>query len=111
VVTLPGSYSTYRRVGQALQVSEMTAYRWVSAWGYDLLPVAAPFGLVRSSGAVGVDGKFVPVPKNDKPEGKMRRWIYVYLAVDVHTYDRLHIAIYPHNSRDSAHTGLACPTP
>jgi DNA-directed RNA polymerase subunit RPC12/RpoP len=44
------SYSTYRRVGQALQVSEMTVYRWVSAWGHELLPVAAIFGLVRSTG-------------------------------------------------------------
>jgi transposase-like protein len=100
------SYSTYRRVGQALQVSEMTVYRWVSAWGYELLPVAAIFGLVRSSGVVGVDEKYVLVPKNDKPEGKMRRWMYVYLAVDVHTYDLLHIAIYPHNTRESAHVFL-----
>ena len=108
------SYSTYRRVGQALQVSETTIYRWVSAWGYDLLPVAALFGLVRSSGVVGVDEKFVLVPKNDKPEAKvegacrrtMRHWMYVYLAVDVHTYDLLHIAIYPYNTRESAYAFL-----
>ncbi len=99
-------YSTYRRVGQALQVSEMTVYRWVSAWGHDLLPVAALFGVVRSSGVVGVDEKYVLVPKNDKPAGKMRRWMYVYLAVDVYTYDLLHIALYPHNTRDSAHAFL-----
>jgi transposase-like protein len=100
------SYSTYRRVGQALQVSETTIYRWVSAWGHSLLPVAAIFGLVRSSGVVGVDEKFVLVPKNDKPEGKMRRWNYVYLAVDVYTYDLLHIAIFPHNTSESAHAFL-----
>jgi transposase len=99
-------YSTYRRVGQTLQVSEMTIYRWVSAWGHDLLPVMALFGLVRSSGVIGVDEKFVLVPKNNKPAGKMRRWMYVYLAVDVHTYDLLHIAIYPHNNQNSAHAFL-----
>jgi transposase-like protein len=100
------SYSTYRRVGQALQVSEMTVYRWVSAWGHELLPVAAIFGLVRSSGVVGVDEKYVLVPQSDKPEGKMRCWMYVYLAVDVHTYDLLHIAVYPHNTQQSAHAFL-----
>jgi len=100
------SYSTYRRVGEALQISEMTVYRWVSAWGNQLLPMAALFGVVRSSGVVGIDEKYVLVPKNDKPEGKMRRWMYVYLAVDVYTYDLLHIAIYPHNSRSSAHAFL-----
>jgi transposase-like protein len=107
-------YSTYRRVGQTLQVSETTIYRWVSAWGHGLLPVAALFGLVRSSGVVGVDEKFVLVPKNDKSAGKacaersrtMRRWMYVYLAVDVYTYDLLHIAIYPHNNQRSARAFL-----
>jgi len=99
-------YSTYRRVGQALQVSEMTVYRWVSAWGVQLLPMAALFGVVRSSGVVGVDEKYVLVPKNDKPAAKMKRWMYVYLAVDVYTYDLLHIALYPYNTWDSAHAFL-----
>jgi transposase-like protein len=96
------SYSTYRRTGQALGVRSMTVYRWVSAWGYELLPVAALFGVVRSSGVVGVDEKYVLVPKNDKPAGDMRRWMYVYLAVDVYTYDLLHIAIYAHNDKHNA---------
>jgi len=95
-------YSTYRRTGQALGVSSMTIYFWVSAWGYELLPVAALFGLVKSSGVVGVDEKYVLVPKNDKPAEKMKRWMYVYLAVDVYTYDLLHLAIYAHNDKDNA---------
>ncbi len=95
-------YSTYRRTGQALGVKSMTVYRWVSAWGYALLPVAALFGVVKSSGVVGVDEKYVLVPKNDKPPGDMRRWMYVYLAVDVYTYDLLHIAIYAHNDKPNA---------
>ncbi len=99
-------YATYRRTGTALGVASLTAWRWVSAWGYDLLPVAALFGVVRSSGVVGVDEKFVLVPKNAKPAGKMRRWMYVYLAVDVWTYDLLHIAIYPNNDQASAATFL-----
>lgn len=99
-------YSTYRRTGTALGVANMTAYRWVSAWGYELLPVAALFGVVKSSGVVGIDEKYVLVPKNDKPQGDMRRWMYVYFAVDVYTYDLLHIAIYPYNNKESAHAFL-----
>jgi len=95
-------YSTYRRTGTALGVYSMTVWRWVSEWGHDLLPVAALFGVVKSSGVVGVDEKYVLVPKNDKPAGDMRRWMYVYLAVDVWTYDLLHIAIYPYNDQHSA---------
>jgi hypothetical protein len=99
-------YSTYRRTGAALGVASLTAWRWVSAWGYDLLPVAALFGVLKSSGVVGVDEKYVLVPKNDKPEGDMRRWMYVYLAVDAWTYDLLHIALYPNNDDASAQAFL-----
>jgi transposase-like protein len=100
--TYEWSHSMYRRTSQLLGVSKMTAYRWVSGFGYRLLPVAAIFGVVHSSGVVGIDEKYVLVPKNDKPEAKMKRWMYVYLAVDCYTYDLLHIDIYPHNTKKSA---------
>ena len=99
-------YSTYRGTGASLKVATQTAYRWVSAWGQGLLPVAALFGVVRSSGVVGVDEKYVLVPKNDKPAGKMHRWMYVYFAVDAYTYDLLHIALFPNNDQESARAFL-----
>lgn len=98
--------STYRLVGQAMGVSTATIYRWVSAWGRELLPMAALFGVVRSTGVVGVDEKWVKVPKNDKPEGKRKEWMYVYMAVDVYTYDLLHIAIYPYLTKASDYAFL-----
>ena len=99
-------YSTYRRTATALGVTPFTIYRWVSALGGELLPVAAIFGVVRSSGVIGVDEKFVLAPKNEKPKSKMSRWMYVYLAVDMYTYDLLHIAIYPYNDEASARAFL-----
>jgi hypothetical protein len=98
--------SVYRRTGTAMGVATMTAYRWVSAFGAELLPVAALFGVVRSSGVVGVDEKYVLVPKNGKADGDNRRWMYVYLAVDCYTYDLLHIAIYERNTEQSARAFL-----
>jgi transposase-like protein len=100
------SHSVYRCTAQMLGVSKMTAYRWVSGFGYGLLPVAALFGVVRFSGVVGVDEKYVLVPKNDKPESDMKRWMYVYVAVDCYTYDLLHIELYPYNTKESAHAFL-----
>jgi hypothetical protein len=96
------SHTLYRCTSQVLGVSKMTAYRWVSGFGYQLLPVAALFGVVRSTGVVGIDEKYVLVPKNDKPDEKMKRWMYVYVAVDCYTYDLLHIEIYPYNTKRSA---------
>jgi transposase-like protein len=97
---------SYRRVAGAVGISTASAYRWVGQFGGQLLPVAALFGVVRSSGVVGVDEKWVQVPTNDKPDGKHRKWMYVYVAVDVYTYDLLHIAIFPHVGSDSARAFL-----
>ena len=99
-------HSTYRLTGKALGVASITAYRWVSAFGDQLLPVAALFGVVKSSGVVGVDEKWVQVPKNNKPAGDHRKWMYVYVAADAYTYDLLHIAIYPRNTAESAQAFL-----
>jgi transposase-like protein len=100
--TYEWAHSVYRCTGQMLGVSKMTAYRWVSGFGQQLLPVASLFGVVRSSGVVGIDEKYVLVPKNDKPEGERKRWMYAYFAVDCYTYDLLHVEIYPYNTKHSA---------
>jgi transposase-like protein len=97
---------TYRTTARALGISTATAYRWLTAGGSKLLPIAHLFGVVRSSGIVGVDEKWVKVPHNDKPPGKHRRWMYVSMAVDVWTYDLLHIAIAPQLGKDSAQVFL-----
>jgi hypothetical protein len=106
--------TTYRRAADGLGVSHVTLWRWAMAAGEQALPVATLFGMVRSSGVVGLDEKWVLVPKacgersrtNDKPEGKHRRWMYVYLAVDVFTYDLLHIEIYPYSGKHTARAFL-----
>lgn len=84
----------------------MTVYRWVSAFGYQLLPIGALFGVIRCSGAIGIDEKFVLVPKNDKPLNRMSRWMYLYVAVDCYTYDLLHIQLYRYRNEASARAFL-----
>jgi transposase-like protein len=97
---------SYRRVAGAVGISSASAYRWVGQFGGQLLPLAALFGVVRSSGVVGVDEKWVQVPTNDKPAAKHKKWMYVYVAVDVYSYDLLHIAIFRHVGSASAHAFL-----
>ena len=101
-----GLRTNYRSAANALGVAPSTLYHWLEQFGAEPLQVAALFGLVRSSGVVGLDEKYVKVPKNNKPAGKQRKWMYVYVAVDVHTLDLLHIAIFPHLGKDSARTFL-----
>jgi hypothetical protein len=103
--------SSYRRTAQALGFRAGRVYLWVTAFGQELLPMAALFGLVRSSGVVGIDEKWVQVP-DKAPRGsgrskpKARRWVYVYLAVDIYTYDLLHLALYEHNTAASTRAFL-----
>jgi len=97
---------TYRLVARQLGIPSATAYRWVREFGQELLPIGAWFGLVRSSGVVGIDEKWVQVPKNDKPESPHRKWMYVHLAVDVYSHDLLHIAIFPYDNSESAQAFL-----
>jgi transposase len=99
-------HSSYRRTAQALGLSSAQAYRWVSAFGQELLPMAALFGVVRSSGVVGIDEKWVQVPHKSPYAPQPRRWMYVYLAVDVYTYDLLHIDIYQFNTEASTRSFL-----
>lgn len=94
--------TTYRLAAEAVGVSHVTLWRWAMAVGEQALPIATIFGLVRSSSTVGIDEKWVLVPKNDKPPGKRKRWMYAYMAVDVFTYDLLHIEIYPYNGKREA---------
>jgi transposase-like protein len=101
-----GLRTNYRSAANALGVAPSTLYHWLDQFGAEPLQVAALFGLVRSSGIVGIDEKYVKVPKNHKPAGKQRKWMYVYVAVDVHTLDLLHIALFPHLGKDSARTFL-----
>jgi transposase-like protein len=101
-----GLRTNYRSAANALGVAPSTLYHWLEQFGAEPLQVAALFGLVRSSGVVGIDEKYVKIPKNNKPAGKQRKWMYVYVAVDVHTLDLLHIAIFPHLGKDSARTFL-----
>ena len=101
-----GLGSRYRPVARRVGVAPSTVYRWVRAWGQGLIPVGALLGVVRSSGVVGVDEKYVRVPKSTKRGGKKKRWMYVYLAVDVYTYDLLHIALYLYCTRASAQAFL-----
>jgi transposase-like protein len=98
--------TTYRRAADVVGVSSVTLWRWTMVVGEHTLPLAQLFGVVRSSGVIGVDEKWVLVPKNSKPEGKRKRWMYVYIAVDVYTYDLLHIDIYPYNGKNEARAFL-----
>ena len=94
---------SYRRVAAGLGVSTATAYRWVSQFGGSLVPVAALFGVVQSSGVVGIDEKWGQVPVPGRHD---RNWMYVSVAVDAYTDDLLHSAIFPHVGTASAQAFL-----
>jgi transposase-like protein len=67
--------------------------------------LAAYLGIVRTSGVVGIDDKWILVcsPSAIHPHGRRARaiWRYVYFAVDVYSYDLLALEFYPDHNDDA----------
>jgi len=96
--------STYRRSARMFAVSTATFYRWVASFSPAATALAAYLGVVRTSGIIGMDDKWVKVcsPSKVRPHGKRPRavWRYAYFAIDVYSYDILALKLYPqHNDR------------
>ena len=99
--------STYRRSARMFTISTATFYRWVASLSPAATALAAYLGVVRTSGVVGIDDKWVKVcsPSKVPPHGTRRRavWRYVYFAVDVYSYDILALEIYPQHNDHAVH--------
>jgi len=98
--------STYRRSARLFEVTAATLYQWVSALSPAAECLAAYLGVVRTSGVVGVDDKYILVcsPSAVRPHGRRSRavWRYAYFAVDVYSYDLLALKLYPDHSDEAA---------
>ena len=99
--------STYRRSARMCAVSTATFYRWVASFSPAAIALAAYLGVVRTSGVVGIDDKWVKVcsPSKVPPHGKRSRavWRYAYFAVDVYCYDILALELYPQHNDHAVH--------
>jgi transposase-like protein len=97
--------STYRRSARLFTVKASTVYHWVAAVSPAALCLAAYFGVVRTSGVVGIDDKWILVcsPSAIRPHGHHPRavWRYVYVAVDAYSLDLLAMELYPEHSDQS----------
>lgn len=98
--------STYRRSARLFEVTTATLYHWVNALSPAAECLAAYLGVVRTSGVVGVDDKFILVysPSVVRPHGRRTRavWRYAYFAVDVYSYNLLALKLYPEHSDEAA---------
>ncbi len=98
--------STYRRSARLFEVTGATLYQWVSALGPAAECLAAYLGVVRTSGVIGVDDKWILVcsPSAVRPHGRRQRavWRYAYFAVDVYSYDLLALQLYPEHNDEAA---------
>jgi transposase-like protein len=98
--------ATYRRSARLFEVTAATLYQWVNALGPAAECLAAYLGVVRTSGVIGVDDKWILVcsPSAVRPHGRRKRavWRYAYFAVDVYSYDLLALKLYPEHNDEAA---------
>lgn len=99
--------STYRRSARMFSISSATLYRWLISLCPVATALAAYLGVVRTSGIVGIDDKWLKVcsPSKVPPHGKRRRavWRYAYFAIDIYSYDILALEIYPQHNDHAVH--------
>jgi transposase-like protein len=102
--------STYRRSARMLRVSAATLYRWTLSLSPAAAALAAYLGVVRTSGVIGVDDKWLKVcsPSAVPVHGRRPRavWHYAYFAVDVYSYDLLALELYPQHNDHALHLFL-----
>lgn len=97
--------STYRRSARTFGVKAATVYHWVASVSPAAVCLAAYLGVVRTSGVVGIDDKWIRVcsPSAVRPHGRRPRavWRYVYFAVDTYSYDLLALQVYPEHTDEA----------
>ncbi len=97
--------TTYRRSARMFNVKAATIYHWVTSLSPGATCLAAYLGVVRTSGVIGIDDKWILVcsPSAVRPHGRRARavWRYAYFAIDVYTYDILALELYPDHNDDA----------
>jgi hypothetical protein len=97
--------STYRRSARLFTVKASTVYHWVASLSPAALCLAGYLGIVRTSGVVGIDDKWILVcsPSAVRPHGHRPRavWRYAYFAVDMYSYDLLALELYPEHGDEA----------
>ena len=97
--------TTYRRSARVFGVKAVTVYHWVASLSPAATCLAAYLGVVRTSGVVGIDDKWILVcsPSAVRPHGRRPRavWRYAYFAIDVYSYDLLALELYPQHNDEA----------
>ncbi len=97
--------TTYRRSARFFGVRAVTVYHWVTSLSPAATCLAAYLGVVRTSGVIGIDDKWILVcsPSAVRPHGQRSRavWRYAYFAIDVYSYDLLALELYPEHSDEA----------
>ena len=97
--------TTYRRSARLFGVKAVTVYHWVASLSPAATCLAAYLGVVRTSGVVGIDDKWILVcsPSAVRPHGRRSRavWRYAYFAIDVYSYDLLALELYPQHNDEA----------
>ncbi len=97
--------TTYRRSARMFGVKAATVYHWVASLSPAATCLAAYLGVIRTSGVIGIDDKWILVcsPSAVRPHGRRSRavWRYAYFAIDVYSYDILALELYPDHNDDA----------
>jgi hypothetical protein len=97
------------QVAALLGRSKSVVYRGLAAFGRAVIKLDAFPARAGFSGILGIDEKWIKIPKSfsgeERDEGK--KWRYAYFAVDMVSGDLLHVDVFPSNDSECIRAFLA----
>lgn len=97
-VSLHGSF---RRVAGLLGISPSTCYQWVVMFAQVAQHLAAFIGVVRFSGTLCIDDKWIKIAEITRTQTGKRKFGYAFFAIDPLTGDLLHVEVFDKSGADS----------
>lgn len=96
-VKLRGSF---RRVADLMGISPSTAYEWVKAFGVLSLELLSFLGVIRFSGTLCIDDKWIKIAEIKRKSKGKKKFGYAFIALDPVTLDVLHVQVFEQNGAD-----------
>lgn len=97
-VSLRGSY---RRVANLMGIATSTSYEWVKLFGQISCNLLAFIGVIRFSGTLCIDDKWIKIAQIKQESQGKRKFGYAFFAIDPVTLDLLHVEVFDKNGADA----------
>ncbi len=96
-----GMCGSFRSVAGLIGISPSTSYQWVALFAEIAVNLSAFIGVVRFSGTLCIDDKWIKIAEITKTQTGKRKFGYAFFAIDPVTGDLVCVEVFDKNGSDS----------